>query len=115
MMAETDAPEVCVCAAVRLSDGYIVRGHRHNDCLRTASEMHRTDSARPEQGFMTTRNLFVNRNEGLHLQLAAGVPSANEITGGNNILDSGGTLSPSWHGQASVEPICENEVGRGRR
>lgn len=29
-------PEVCICAAIRLPDGRIFRGHRHADALLTA-------------------------------------------------------------------------------
>lgn len=79
-------PEVCVCAAVQLADGYIVRGHRHHDCLRSAGlreearAKHEGRDPSPvhtlviEQGFMTTRNRFVNRQEGAALQVAAGLP-----------------------------------------
>src|SRR3990167_8567278 len=31
-----DAHEVCICAAIRLEDGRIIRGHRHDDCIQTA-------------------------------------------------------------------------------
>lgn len=79
------APETCICAAVRLADGYIVRGHRHNDCMRTARD--RADAngsvyTRPAQGFLTTRGRFVDRVEGLRLQLAAGIQSADPARGG---------------------------------
>lgn len=71
--------EVCVCAAIRMPDGYIVRGHRHRDCLRSAGEMARGKGVKRGdvvQGFLTTRERFVNRTEGLALQIAAGRPSA---------------------------------------
>jgi hypothetical protein len=68
-------PEVCLCAAILYSDGYIVRGHRHHDCLRTAwDDLKRRE--RGTQGFLTSRGRFVNRDEGLQLQFAAGIESA---------------------------------------
>lgn len=77
--------ERCICAAVRLSDGRVFRGHRYGDCLRTAFEQvdHQTpgkwpDSMSPELGFVTSANRFVDREEGLRLQLAAGVESVIE-------------------------------------
>jgi hypothetical protein len=73
------AHEVCICAAWKTSTGYIVRGHRHNDCAKTAWGCQpRLDLLRGNdaQGFMTTANRFVTRDEGLRLQLAAGIASA---------------------------------------
>lgn len=76
-MTEKQDPEVCICAAILMLDGYIVRGHRHHDCLRSASDMGRnTRAGMREQGFLTTRGRFVGRAEGLTLQLAAGIESA---------------------------------------
>lgn len=69
--------EVCICAAIRLSNGYIVRGHRHNDCLRTIAGM-QIDFKRPtlaDQGFMTSSNRFVGRELALRLQIEAEVES----------------------------------------
>jgi hypothetical protein len=69
--------EICLCAAIRLTDGYIIRGHRHNDCFRTLSGMTLPSDVRvAQQGFLTTGNRFVDRRVGLQLQLAAGIPSA---------------------------------------
>jgi hypothetical protein len=82
------AREVCICAAVRLPDGRVFRGHRHSDCLLTArqavnagrDEREYDDVWRPhmggDQGFVTSRNRYVDREEGLKLQLAAGIKSA---------------------------------------
>lgn len=72
--------EVCVCAAIKLPDGYIVRGHRHHDCLRSAGEMARFKGVKGGdvvQGFLTTHERFVDRDEGLRLQLVAGRHSIN--------------------------------------
>lgn len=73
------APETCVCAALRFPDGYVVRGHRHDDAMRTAGGMTPARSAKRgdcEQGFLTTAGRFVGREEGLRLQLHAGLESA---------------------------------------
>lgn len=71
----TTSPEQVVCSAIRFDDGTIIRGHRHNDCLRTAGsipiDFH--PQGRPTHGFMTTRNRFVGRVQARELQEAAGV------------------------------------------
>jgi len=69
--------EICICAAVQFADGRIVRGHRHDGCLKYAADW----TPKPEltghvQGFVTSRNRFVNREEGAALQNAAGIDSA---------------------------------------
>lgn len=74
-------PEVCICAAIRMPDGYIVRGHRHAFCIHVACEMPRYAENwecpyKEDQGFITSRNRYVTREEGLRLQKAAGIPSA---------------------------------------
>jgi len=68
-------PEVCLVAAIQLQDGRVVRGHRHNDCIRTivawqkaGQDVGRTD--RSVQGFLTSRGRFVNREEGADLMKA---------------------------------------------
>ncbi len=84
------APEIVICAAIRLPDGRVIRGHRHGDAIRTAAALvdwqHKPESGvngppwHPsmceDQGFVTSRNRYVGREEGLRLQLAAGIPSA---------------------------------------
>lgn len=74
---EAAVPEICICAAVRLMDGLVVRGHRHHDCLRAAGEMKRIPLG-AAQGFITSRGRFVDRREAMQLQLAAGIVSADE-------------------------------------
>lgn len=82
--------EICICAALRLPDGRIIRGHRHGDCIRTAEALVRWQndpesgvngpawhpSMSCDQGFVTSRGRYVGREEGLALQQAAGIPSA---------------------------------------
>lgn len=77
--------EIVICSAIRLHDGRVFRCHRHHDGLRTVRdvvESHQTGAweqqyrRQHEQGFVTSRNRFVSRAEGLLLQTAAGIPSA---------------------------------------
>ena len=82
------ASEVVICAAIKLDDGYIVRGHRHDDCIRTAAARgdYPTRQHGPicadQQGFVTSRNRFVNRDDAMAIQKAAGLPSADLVAKG---------------------------------
>jgi hypothetical protein len=74
-------PEIVICAAVRAKDGTIIRGQGHADALRTLQGRPGYRDERPhgdDQGFITSRNRYVTRAEGLQLQLAAGIPSARD-------------------------------------
>lgn len=82
--AERPAPaaeptkEICICAAILTEDGTVIRGHRHDDCLRTIEKMslryrHGDGTA---QGFVTSTGRYVNRKEAARLQREAGIPSA---------------------------------------
>lgn len=69
--------EECVCAAMCLEDGRIIRGHRHDDCIQTALKWRKAGQSigsvqAAVQGFITTRNRFVGREEAYQLQAAAG-------------------------------------------
>jgi len=76
MVVSSDV-ERCVCAAVRLPDGRIAAGHRHWNCFPVAEAMGHTIRITQEmQGFLTSTGRFVNREEGMLLQLAAGIPTA---------------------------------------
>ena len=76
--------EVCICAAVRY-DGKVWMGHRHAHAYSAMTdelsyemsrrEMRERGVSRAEQGFMTTGNRFVDREEGYRLQVAAGIKS----------------------------------------
>lgn len=72
--------EICICAAILDGTGKIWRGHRHADAISTATEA--GVSLLPPhppggwQGFVTSRNRFVNREEGMQLQIKAGIPSS---------------------------------------
>jgi hypothetical protein len=80
--------EIVICSAIRLPTGKIIRGHRHGDCIRTAREFvnwnggiepndERWDASMSrDQGFITSKNRYVWRDEALKLQLKAGIASA---------------------------------------
>lgn len=70
--------EICICAAIKLNDGTIVRGHRHSDCFHAgvAEHLDKNELMIGDQGFITSRNRYVTREEGRKLQDAAGIPSA---------------------------------------
>lgn len=79
LMERLLSPEVCLCATILMPDGYIVRGHRHNDCISTLRGMTRYESTKSTdctQGFLTSKGRFVDRVEGAKLQVNAGIVSA---------------------------------------
>jgi hypothetical protein len=62
--------EIIICAAIRMSDGYIVRGHRHNNCIRTASEIPKYQGEKwhgDDQGFITSTGRYVDRKEAFEI------------------------------------------------
>ena len=70
--------EVCICAAIRMPNGEIIHGHRHNNCydvVRARTDISRDEIVQAEQGFVTNRRRFVDRKEGLVIQRASGLPS----------------------------------------
>jgi hypothetical protein len=69
---EEDEKEIVICSAVKADDGMIYRGHRHNNCINLIREVKKMPK---EQGFITSKNRFVDRKEGLRLQLEAGIKS----------------------------------------
>lgn len=71
-------PERCVCAAIKLPNGDLVKGKRHNNCISMAVGLGATrdDIANAIQGFMTTTGRFVDRKQGMEIQKASGLPSA---------------------------------------
>lgn len=64
-------PEICIVAAVRTVAGRVIRCHRHFYGLHIAGP----EAKGCEQGFVTSRNRFVDREEGQRIQLAAGMDS----------------------------------------
>lgn len=83
-VAARNQKEICICSAIKLPNGEIVRGHRHNHCydiVRARPETLRTEPGRlavinAKQGFVTSRNRFVDRNEAMAIQRASGSPSS---------------------------------------
>jgi hypothetical protein len=70
MSLRAATPEIIICAAVRASNGKIVRGHRHNDANRALQAMPGYEGENPngdDQGFVTSTNRFVNRKEAYRL------------------------------------------------
>lgn len=68
--------EIVICSAVIGEDGTIVRGHRHNDCILSLVERDiKPASGSESQGFMTSRNRYVTREEGRKIQESAGIKS----------------------------------------
>jgi hypothetical protein len=64
--------ETVICAAVRASNGKIVSGRRHNDAIRALQAMQGYEGEQPhghDQGFLTSTNRFVNREEAYRLHL----------------------------------------------
>lgn len=70
--------EIIICAALRHEDtGKIYYGHRHNHCLDASNselswKFNRQEIAQIErtQGFITSKNRFVDRKEALTIALA---------------------------------------------
>lgn len=72
--------EICICSAIQMPDGELIRGHRHDSCYdvvrrRPDAEEKRLDIVHAAQGFITSRNRFVDRREAMTLQRASGLPS----------------------------------------
>lgn len=68
--------EIVICAAVLTPQGDLYRGHRHSDCFHTMQNEGKTSEiAGSEQGFVTSLNRFVTREEGRKIQDAAGIKS----------------------------------------
>lgn len=71
-----ETKEICICAAIITLEDKIIRGHRHHNCRDTAIAMGLKVNSDPlRQGFITSRNLFVGRVMGYHLQKSAGIES----------------------------------------
>ena len=68
--------EIIICAAVKTTDGQIVRGHRHSDCFRAIRDRKlKPERCHYSQGFITSKNRFVNRWTAMELQLLAKIKS----------------------------------------
>lgn len=72
-----ESKEICICVAIVTDDGQIIRGQRHHDCIRALADRSLKSTYKNEkQGFITSLNRYVTRKEGMDLQLAAGIKSA---------------------------------------
>ncbi len=86
----TQLKEIVICSAIRLADGRIFRGHRHAHCINLAYDLVTYQKASgysdlewecpdgDDQGFISSHNRYVTREEGLALQKAAGIESVAE-------------------------------------
>lgn len=68
--------EIIICAAIKLSNNIIIRCHRHADGFRVAIA-HGWNTNDRVEGFITSKNRFVDRKEAWLIQYYAGAPSAN--------------------------------------
>ena len=70
--------EICICAAIRCTDGTIIRGHQHRDCRDGAIRRGKQPKkAWDAEGFITSQNRYVDREEGYKLMQAIGWKSKN--------------------------------------
>lgn len=90
--------EIVICSAIRWK-GQVWRGHRHGDVMSVMREELSWNMTRKqitkeclgmykEQGFVTSKNRYVTREEGLALQKDAGIESVAEGGYRGNILFS---------------------------
>lgn len=74
---ELPIKETIICSAIKLPDDRIFKGHRHSDCYNTAhnsgvgSLIHEAS-----EGFITSTDRYVTREEAYKLQIEAGKESA---------------------------------------
>ena len=68
--------EIVICAAIKLITGEVIRGHGHVDCF-NAARVRKLELKDRIEGFITSKNRFVDRKEGWLIQYYAGIPSAN--------------------------------------
>lgn len=75
--------EIVICSAIKLR-GLIIRGHRHCDCYHNLSlrpkgkELLLKYGERIIDGFITSKNIFVGREEARFIQELAGIKSADK-------------------------------------
>jgi len=71
-----ETKEICICSAVETTDGVIVRGHRHGDCMVAINNMGKKVGM--NQGFITSKNRFVDRKTARKLQEEAEIKSSDK-------------------------------------
>jgi len=70
MNSRSSPPEIIISAAVRASNGRVVRGQRHTDAIRALQAIDGYEGEQPlgeDQGFVTSTNRFINRGEAYRL------------------------------------------------
>lgn len=81
--------ETIICAAVKTAHGKIIRGHRHSDCFSAIHDRKlKPDKNYEAEGFITSKNIFVDRREGRKLQDEAGIISVAKDGYCGNVLYS---------------------------
>lgn len=74
--------EIVICSAIYLIEGLIIRGHRHSDCYRNLEirSGRRISNHGKEiiEGFITSKNRFVDRKEARLIQEEAGIKSVSK-------------------------------------
>lgn len=80
LFTQQEVKEIVICAAIKINEATIIRGQRHSDAINTAVErgwkMKATSQA--VQGFITSRNRFVDRIEAREIQRKAGIEGADK-------------------------------------
>jgi len=67
--------KLVICSAIKFGNGMIIKGHRHNDCFRTARGIKALELKEVKnnvQGFITSENKFVKRRTALKIAVKAG-------------------------------------------
>ena len=70
--------EICICAAIQCTDGTIIKGHQHRDCRDGAVRRGKMPAKEWDaEGFITSQNRFVDREEAFRLMQAVNWKSKN--------------------------------------
>jgi hypothetical protein len=71
--------EIVICSAIKVGD-LIIRGHRHSDCYHNLSlrPFYKDNRVKYEEGFITSLNRFVGREEAQKLQIKVGIKSVDK-------------------------------------
>ena len=77
--------EFILCAAIDY-EGLIISGHRHSDCYNVLRQLKpdAVDPERDKQGFLTSENRFVNREEAWDIAIRC-----NQVKYGKDATDNG--------------------------
>lgn len=117
VLAEARIPEFCICAAIRMPDGEVVHGHRHNHCydvVRARTNPDREAICAADQGFVTSTGRFVDRKEGMRIQRASSKPSCYGANGeyvGDVLFSEDLYTTPRRPPEAPPPPAAEASTG----